>query len=136
LGNFHAHCRIHSGIKPYKCDNCDKEFSLKHNFNRHYRIHTGEKNFKCIKCERAFVTKAHLHYHLNKTHQIYDENAFKCNQCDKTFVTESHFNFHLNKAHPPISNQPNSSSNSSNKVDESNSNTLVSKFKHELENSL
>ena len=48
------HSIIHIGEKTYKCENCDKAFSVLSILTSHRRIHTGEKPYKCKDCDKAF----------------------------------------------------------------------------------
>jgi len=48
------HARKHSGIKPYICDTCQKDFLELTSLTRHRRVHTGEKPFQCDECGREF----------------------------------------------------------------------------------
>ncbi|XP_023563316.1 zinc finger protein 483 isoform X2 [Octodon degus] len=72
--------------KPYKCEHCEKGFTLLTDFIKHKRIHTGEKPFKCKNCGRAFSDSSSLSQH-NRTHT--GEKPYKCNDCGKSFTHSS-----------------------------------------------
>lgn len=66
------HSRLHSGVRPYRCNRCGQEFSRSDHLNTHLRTHTGEKPYSCphpkctyAACRKDMITR-HLKVH-NKT---------------------------------------------------------------------
>ena len=73
---------------PYKCIQCDKEFSSNTNLTKHIRIHTGEKLYKCNLCEKTFSQQ----YDLKRHSEIHTgEKLYKCNLCEKNIFTGTCF---------------------------------------------
>ncbi|KAF6718591.1 Krueppel-like factor 12, partial [Oryzias melastigma] len=54
--------------KPYKCtwDGCTWKFARSDELTRHYRKHTGVKPFKCADCDRSFSRSDHLALHRRR----------------------------------------------------------------------
>ena len=42
------HSRLHSGVRPYKCNQCGQEFSRSDHLNTHQRTHTGKPSYLYI----------------------------------------------------------------------------------------
>ena len=75
---------VHENQKDFKCNSCDKKFSIKGNLKRHIEIvHENVKSFKCDSFEKSFGQKADLDTHAKTVHE--KVKAFKCNSCDKSF---------------------------------------------------
>lgn len=74
---------VHSKIKPFVCQVCNKGFFTKRDVEAHIRIHTGEKPFHCNLCEKKFTRRVELNVHL-RWHN--GEKRHWCPYCGKGFL--------------------------------------------------
>lgn len=76
------HSLIHSKMKNYACETCQKTFSRKDMLDRHTKNHPMKQNFTCNICQKNFSRKNNLERHI-QTHL--ESKSFICNTCQKTF---------------------------------------------------
>lgn len=59
------------GLPNNQCPYCLKLFRSGYDMKRHQRVHTGEKPFECQQCDKMFARKDNYRLHMLKYHRYY-----------------------------------------------------------------
>ncbi|XP_069703442.1 zinc finger protein 62 homolog isoform X2 [Periplaneta americana] len=86
-------------VRPFKCNICDKSFTLFSYLEQHIVSHKGIKHFKCNICNKNFIRRHNLERHKLMKHKNVHETNFKCDICDKDYVQFQYFQQHMNRHH-------------------------------------
>ncbi|KAB0802005.1 hypothetical protein PPYR_04191 [Photinus pyralis] len=93
---FRSHCYRHITEGRYKCQDCDKGFSLQSMLHVHILSrHTKAKPFACDICGKSFVTKPGLRIH-SKKHNVEAKEDYPCVECGKVLHTRGGLTSHMN----------------------------------------
>lgn len=76
--------------RPYKCDQCVKEYAKSKHLARHRRTHLEKE--PCSLCNEIFVNYAE---HMLKKHGIELPRPFECDICKRTYRTKTHIQTHM-----------------------------------------
>ncbi|KAL3274227.1 hypothetical protein HHI36_015638 [Cryptolaemus montrouzieri] len=95
---------VESGLKVYRCQDCNIRFAQFTNYNRHNcELKQGEV---CEICSIYFTTKGALSYHKRKLHsemkEMKETTASECDICHIVFPSKKSMNIHK-KMHAPVS---------------------------------
>jgi uncharacterized Zn-finger protein len=91
MGALRKHMRILTGVKQYECEECGSKFSQAGHLRTHMRIHTGEKPYECEECGSKFSRADSLHTHM-RIHT--GEKPYECEECGCMFSQRSSLRAH------------------------------------------
>lgn len=89
LAKLKDHMNMHLGLKPYKCEICEKAFSAKKYLQAHTESHG--KPVKCEKCGLEFTRK----YKLKKHIELYCKKEYTCIYCGKVYKKKGCYQAHI-----------------------------------------
>lgn len=84
--------------KRFPCSICQKNFTTAQSLEVHTRIHTGERPFRCEQCGKRFTQSSHLKSHYHSIHK--PTQTHTCPVCSHNFSSVSTLKAHVNKWHP------------------------------------
>lgn len=80
---------VHSGARPYVCQECGMSFSRKESYKRHN--HNNDRPFLCSVCGKTFARR-HIRDIHEKAH--YGDKRYGCTYCEKRFTTNQKKTIH------------------------------------------
>ncbi|KAF5286844.1 hypothetical protein FQA39_LY00377 [Lamprigera yunnana] len=92
--SLEVHLRNHSGVRPFACTVCSKDFTTKWNLKLHKWTHAtrASKPYKCDQCKGAFIREMDYVAHMNSHKSV---RPYTCNHCGAQFIRKYNCQRHV-----------------------------------------
>lgn len=90
---------VHAVKRPFKCDECGKDFTTSRNLQNHVGIHQEEKHHKCTQCEHTCHTASGLRTHIMEAHSGTRDRSYTCQECGEKFAKQYGLKRHMERKH-------------------------------------
>lgn len=84
-------------LTGFVCKFCGKRFTQQHHYRGHMKSHNGIKEFRCQHCNQEFTYRSGLTVHMRKCGGLVGD--YKCSICQKDFLKQCHLREHISGMH-------------------------------------
>ena len=87
-------------FKHINCPHCEYKSSRNEHMQMHIdAVHLGLRPFKCDVCDKDFTQKTHLRTHQKNVHENVQDTRFKCDECSKFYQSNQQLREHTERVH-------------------------------------
>ena len=97
---------VHLGLRPFKCDLCEKDFTQKSHLNTHHKnvhLKVEDSRFYCHSCSKYFTSTQKLDEHVIRIHSV--AKRYTCEECGYATNTKRYLLRH-SFSHKDLSEYP------------------------------
>lgn len=86
LNHLKSHSKVHEADRKIRECHCGAKFRTDIGYRLHMRIHSGLKPFKCEECEESFISASRRSDHMKRRHRSVKDMPHGCEHCSARFV--------------------------------------------------